>query len=195
MVRAKANPTLNNSDPENAFTFLSYLNREQYGDEPLMKADIQNDQQGNGTITEGKLDLRYQAAVDQMHVGGQKALPTSVITDPSYNKYFFLPLIIGLIGAFWHFGRRQRDAGIVGLLFFFTGLAIVLYLNQSPLQPRERDYAYAGSFYAFSIWIGLGVVAIADFLRKKVDPKLAGYMATAICIIGGPVILIAQNWK
>jgi len=289
MVRAKANPTLNNSDPENAFTFLSYLNREQYGDEPLMKgkffdaqpissketgnvyrkdgdkyvvakkkvgyeydretlfpriysgdraghvqyyrdylnlgeneqptfgdnikfffgyqighmygryflwnfAGRQNDQQGNGTFTEGNWISGIKQPVDQIHVGGQKALPTSVITDPSYNKLFFLPLIIGLIGAFWHFGKRQRDAGIVGLLFFFTGLAIVLYLNQTPLQPRERDYAYAGSFYAFSIWIGLGVVAIADFLRKKLDPKMAGYIATAVCVLGGPVILIAQNW-
>src|SRR5690606_12011152 len=120
---------------------------------------------------------------------------TSAKTDPSRNTYFFLPLIIGLIGAFWHFNRRQRDAGVVGLLFFFTGLAIVLYLNQTPMQPRERDYAYAGSFYAFAIWIGLGVLAIADFLMtKKVNAKTAGLVATAAGVLAGPVILIAQNY-
>jgi len=129
-----------------------------------------------------------------MHVGGQNAIPDSLKTDPSNNKYYFLPLIIGLIGAFWHFGKRQRDAGIVGLLFFFTGLAIVLYLNQSPLQPRERDYAYAGSFYAFAIWIGLGVFAIADYLSKKVDGKIAAGAATVACLLGAPVLLGFQNW-
>lgn len=288
MIRAKANPTLNNSDPDNAFTFLSYLNREQYGDEPLFKgrffdsrptdmtegkkvyrkdgdkyvvakrtseytydketlfpriyseknghptyyrdylglgpndsptfadnlkfffgyqvghmygryflwnfAGRQNDQQGQGGNTEGNW-ISGIKPIDNLLWGGQDALPTSAKTDPSRNTYFFLPLIIGLIGAFWHFNRRQRDAGVVGLLFFFTGLAIVLYLNQTPMQPRERDYAYAGSFYAFSIWIGLGVLAIADFLMsKRVNAKTAGLVATAAGVLAGPVILIAQNY-
>jgi len=288
MIRAKANPTLNNSDPDNAFTFLSYLNREQYGDEPLFKgrffdsrptdmtegkkvyrkdgdryvvakrtsdytydketlfpriyseknghptyyrdylglgpndsptfadnlkfffgyqvghmygryflwnfAGRQNDQQGQGGNTEGNW-ISGIKPIDNLLWGGQDALPTSAKTDPSRNTYFFLPLIIGLIGAFWHFNRRQRDAGVVGLLFFFTGLAIVLYLNQTPMQPRERDYAYAGSFYAFAIWIGLGVLAIADFLMSnKVNAKTAGLVATAAGVLAGPVILIAQNY-
>lgn len=288
MIRAKADPTLNNSDPDNAFSFLSYLNREQYGDEPLFKgkffdarptavedgkkvyrkdgnkyvvakrnpvysydretifpriyseksghpeyyreylglgpnesptfadnlkfffgyqighmygryflwnfAGRQNDQQGHGSFTEGNW-ISGIKPIDNMLVGGQDALPTSAKTDPSRNTYFFLPLILGLLGAFWHFGKRQRDAGVVGLLFFFTGIAIVLYLNQNPLQPRERDYAYAGSFYAFSIWIGLGVMAIADFLRKKTNVKVAGYAAAIAGVLAGPVILIAQNYN
>ena len=289
MIRAKANPTLNNSDPDNAFSFLSYLNREQYGDEPLFKgkyfdahptsvedgkkiyrkdadkyvvakrnpvysydhetifpriysdkgghpdyyreylglgpsdvptfsdnlkfffgyqighmygryflwnfAGRQNDQQGHGSFTEGNW-ISGIKPIDNILVGGQNALPTSAKTDPSRNTYFFLPLALGLIGAFWHFGKRQRDAGVVGLLFFFTGIAIVLYLNQSPLQPRERDYAYAGSFYAFSIWIGLGVAGIADFLqKKKASVKVAGYVAAVAGVLGGPVILIAQNYN
>lgn len=287
MIRAKANPTLNNSDPDNVFTFLSYLNREQYGDEPLFKgkffdarlvdmkegkktyrkdgdkyvvartsstysfdretvfpriysdkgghpdyyreylglgpndkptfgdnmkfffgyqighmygryflwnfAGKQNDQQGHGSLTEGNW-ISGIKPIDNVLVGGQGDLPTSAKEDPSRNTYFFLPLIIGLLGAFWHFGRRQRDAGVVGLLFFFTGIAIVLYLNQSPLQPRERDYAYAGSFYAFSIWIGLGVMAMADFLSKRANAKVAGYVATGAGLLGGPVILITQNF-
>jgi len=288
MIRAKADPTLNNSDPDNAFSFLSYLNREQYGDEPLFKgkffdarptgvedgkkvyrkdgskyvvakrnpvysydretifpriysdkgghpeyyreylglgpnetptfadnlkfffgyqighmygryflwnfAGRQNDQQGHGSFTEGNW-ISGVKPIDNMLVGGQDVLPTSAKTDPSRNTYFFLPLILGLLGAFWHFGKRQRDAGVVGLLFFFTGIAIVLYLNQNPLQPRERDYAYAGSFYAFSIWIGLGVMAIADFLRKKTNLKVAGYTAAIVGVLAGPVILIAQNYN
>jgi hypothetical protein len=93
--------------------------------------------------------------ISGLHVG--KQLPYSVTQSKAYNRMYALPLIIGLLGAIFHFRRDQKDAGIVGLLFFFTGLAIVLYLNQDPIQPRERDYAYAGSFYAFAIWIGLGV--------------------------------------
>jgi len=288
LIRAKADPTLNNSDPDNVFAFLSYLNREQYGDNPLFKGpyfdsrpvDIkygsniyrkgaekyevagrnfdyeydretvfpriysnreashqqyyrsylnlgeneqptfgdnlrfffsyqvghmygryflwnfvgrQNDQQGHGDLTTGNW-ISGIKFVDQWHVGGQDALPESQLTDPSYNKFYFLPLILGLIGAFWHFKRRQRDAGVVGLLFFMTGLAIVLYLNQTPLQPRERDYAYAGSFYAFAIWIGLGVVGITDWLRKKLNARTAGWIAAVIGLLAGPVILAKDGW-
>lgn len=288
LIRAKANPTLNNSDPDNAFAFLSYLNREQYGDNPLFKGpyfdsrpiDVnygskiyrqgaekyevagqnfdyvfdretifpriygyrepshqqyyrsylnlgeneqptfgdnlrfffsyqvghmygryflwnfvgrQNDQQGHGDLTTGNW-ISGIKFIDQLHVGGQDALPQSQLTDPSYNKFYFLPLILGLIGAFWHFKRRQRDAGVVGLLFFMTGLAIVLYLNQTPLQPRERDYAYAGSFYAFAIWIGLGVVGISDWLVRKLNARTAGLVATVIGLLAGPVILAKDGW-
>ncbi|MFC3196817.1 DUF2723 domain-containing protein [Parapedobacter deserti] len=288
LIRAKANPTLNNSDPDNAFSFLSYLNREQYGDEPKFKgpyfdsrpidikyegniyrkgperyevagqnfsyvydretifpriystreashqqyyrsylnlgenerptfgdnlrfffsyqvghmygryflwnfAGRQNDQQGHGDLTTGNWVSGIKF-IDQLHVGGQDALPESQLKDPSYNRYYFLPLILGLIGAFWHFKRRQRDAGVVGLLFFMTGLAIVLYLNQSPLQPRERDYAYAGSFYAFAIWIGLGVLGISDWLTKRLSARTAGIVAAAIGLLAGPVILAKDGW-
>ncbi|HWW42584.1 MAG TPA: hypothetical protein VNZ46_24915, partial [Pedobacter sp.] len=105
-----------------------------------------------------------------------------------------LPLILGLIGAVWHFKRNQKDAGIVGLLFFFTGIAIVLYLNQKPLEPRERDYAYAGSFYAFAIWIGLGVLALQDWLFKKITPKNGAIAATAVGLLCAPVIMAEQGW-
>jgi len=94
----------------------------------------------------------------------------------------------------WQFKKQQRDASVVTLLFFFTGLAIVLYLNQTPLQPRERDYAYAGSFYAFCIWVGMGVIWIADLLSKKVNAKNAAIGATAVSLLCGPVLLASQNW-
>src|SRR5690606_37319998 len=133
---------------DNLKFFFSYQVGHMYGRYFLWNfAGRQNDQQGQGGNTEGNW-ISGIKPIDNLLWGGQDALPTSAKTDPSRNTYFFLPLIIGLIGAFWHFNRRQRDAGVVGLLFFFTGLAIVLYLNQTPMQPRERDYAYAGSFYA-----------------------------------------------
>jgi hypothetical protein len=104
-----------------------------------------------------------------------------------------LPLIIGLMGGVYHFRRKQRDAAIVAILFFFTGLAIVLYLNQDPLQPRERDYAYAGSFYAFAIWIGLGVLFVADLLNK-LNAKTAATIATVACLLAAPVLMASQEW-
>lgn len=287
VIRAKADPNLNNSDPDNAFALLGYLNREQYGDRPLLfgpnynsqrvavkegknlyrkgedkyevagkKTDYeydrttpfprmysddprhveyykdmtglddsqfptlfdnisflfkyqignmymryfmwnfvgrQNDDQGQGSLYEGQW-LSGIKPVDAILLGNQSNLPPSIVDSKSYNRFFFLPLIIGILGAVWHFKRNQKDAGIVALLFFFTGLAIVLYLNQKPLEPRERDYAYAGSFYAFAIWIGFGVLAIREWLEKKVTPKNAAIGATVLSMFAAPVIMAAQGW-
>src|SRR5690606_31534624 len=148
----------------------------------------QNDQQGHGNFTDGNW-ISGIKFIDQIRLGGQNALPESQENNPSRNTYFFLPLILGILGAFWHFKRNQKDAGIVALLFFFTGIAIVLYLNQTPLQPRERDYAFAGSFYAFAIWIGFGVFAITDFIKKKVSLKTASLGATALGLLAAPVLM------
>ncbi|RZK49788.1 MAG: DUF2723 domain-containing protein [Pedobacter sp.] len=308
IIRAQAKPNLNNSNPDNAFSFLSYLNREQYGDRPLLfgpnynsiplykedgsrpitkekgkvyrkgesKYEVaglrtkdvyaqnagfpdslrrlqkevlfprmysddsrhvnyyqdmmnlsdtdfpsfftnfgfflkyqtglmymryfmwnfagrQNDLHGQGSLYEGQW-LSGVKPIDALLLGDQSNLPPTIKESNAYNRYFFLPLIIGLIGAFWHFKKNQKDAGIVGLLFFFTGLAIVIYLNQKPLEPRERDYAYVGSFYAFAIWIGIGVLAITDWLSKKVQAKQAAILATAACILAAPVLMAAQGW-
>ena len=121
--------------------------------------------------------------------------PKSVLHGTTYTPLFALPLIIGLLGAFYHFERKRRDALVVLLLFFFTGLAIVLYVNQPSIQPRERDYSYVGSFYAFAIWIGLGVIAIAEFISKKLDPKIAGIIATLVCLFAAPVLMANEEWK
>lgn len=287
VIRAKADPTLNNSDPDNVYALLSYLNREQYGDRPLLygqyfdarpvdykeggeiyrkgkeKYEVagkryetvydrnsllprmysndgahpgfyrdwmklgengsptfadnlgflfsyqtgfmymryfawnfvgrQNDEQGHGGYTDGNW-LTGIKAIDNLQIGGQNALPKSQLNHVAYNKFYALPLILGLLGAIWHFKRREQDAGIVGMLFFFTGLAIVLYLNQTPLQPRERDYAYAGSFYAFTIWIGLGVAAIADILKNKINAQGAAIAATVVCLLAGPVLMAKEGW-
>ena len=126
---------------------------------------------------------------------GTKHLPKSVTQGTTYTPLFFLPLIIGLFGMVFHFNRRRKDALVVTFLWFFTGLAIVIYVNQPSIQPRERDYSYVGSFYAFAIWIGLGVIAIADLLRKVISAQLATIGATVVCLLAAPVVLASEEWK
>lgn len=280
VIRAKAGTNLNNSDPQDAFALNSYLNRDQYGDTPLMYGqffDSEPTAQEEGATLYRRGLTKYEPAgkklkteydrntlfprmfsdgagdpqfyrswsglgegehptfstnlgffltwqVNQMYtryflwnfagrtneMDGQnggidgdwisgwnfgKELPDSVTKSLSYNRLFFLPLILGLLGAYYHFKRNQRDAGVVGVLFFFTGFAILLYLNQDPLQPRERDYAYAGSFYAFAIWIGLAVPAIVELVsRKAAANKNAAILATVVCLAVGPILMANQEW-
>ncbi|HZX60073.1 MAG TPA: DUF2723 domain-containing protein, partial [Mucilaginibacter sp.] len=122
-----------------------------------------------------------------------KHLPQAVFLDKSYTPLYALPLILGLIGLIYHYRNSKRDALIIGMLWLFTGLAIVFYVNQ-PLQPRERDYSYVGSFYAFAIWIGLGVIGIADFMMKKVNVRVASFAAIGLCLLIAPVLMAKQEW-
>lgn len=287
VIRAQADPNLNNNDPDNAFSFLGYLNREQYGDRPLLSGPNynsqitevkegatlyrkgaeryepagkkmeyvydrttllprmhgdrnghpdfykewmrfddshfpslvdnvgfllsyqighmyfryflwnfvgrQNDTQGFGNYFEGNW-LSGIKFIDALRLGNQEHLPPSITENNGYNRFYFLPLILGVIGMVWQFKRRKHDAGIVALLFFFTGIAIVLYLNQTPLEPRERDYAFTGSFYAFSIWIGLAVLALWQWLGKKLNARLAGLSAIVISLLAAPVLMAAEGW-
>ncbi|TXK51597.1 DUF2723 domain-containing protein [Pontibacter qinzhouensis] len=121
-------------------------------------------------------------------------LPAKVANNKARNAFFMLPLLVGILGLIYQIRKKDQDAFVVGLLFFFTGIAIALYLNQPPLEPRERDYTFAGSFYAFSIWIGLGVLGLADLLKTvlKNNTARAG-VATAVCL-AAPVILAAEGW-
>jgi hypothetical protein len=129
-------------------------------------------------------------------VGGGPAIPGQGIQlGTTYTPLFFLPFILGVVGAAYHFQRKKRDALVVLLLFFFTGLAIVLYVNQPSIQPRERDYSYVGSFYAFAIWIGLGVIGLAELIRMAASPKIAALGATAICLLAVPAVLAKEEWK
>lgn len=127
-------------------------------------AGRQNDIQGHGSITDGNW-LSGIEMIDEQRLGNQKELPSSMKENKAFNKFLFLPMILGLIGLFYQLSRSKTDWLVVMLLFLLTGMAIVVYLNQYPMQPRERDYAYAGSFYAFAIWIGLGVYALFDAAR------------------------------
>ena len=124
-----------------------------------------------------------------------KGMPSELKDNKAKNHYFFLPLIIGLIGIFFHFRSHKTDALSVLLFFLFTGILIIVYLNVTPYQPRERDYAYVGSFYAFSIWIGLGVLGIFDLLKKRIPGRTAAAMSTLVCLIAVPVLMASENWN
>ncbi|WP_345329491.1 DUF2723 domain-containing protein [Mucilaginibacter defluvii] len=282
-IRATANPTLNNTHPDNAFTLASYLNRDQYSPSPLLYGpyfDGKPIDQKNGAARYRKGETKYEKTgykqrlvydhntffprmfsddgddpqfyrqwmqMDEGHtpnfidnmgfmfswqiyqmyaryflwnfvgryndmdgqqsmtsldgnwtsgiLDGGKHLPKSVTESPSYAPLYGLPLIIGLLGMYYHFKRRRRDALVIALLWFFTGIAIVLYVNQPSIQPRERDYSYVGSFYAFAIWIGLGVVAISEMLQQRFKLKQASVLAMALCLLCAPVLMAAKEWR
>ncbi len=156
----------------------------------------QNDIQSNGEIHKGNW-ISGIPFIDNARLGDQSKLPKIYKNNRAHNKYYFLPLILGLLGLVFQLyaGRNGKEGfWIVMLLFFLTGLAIVLYLNQTPLQPRERDYAYAGSFYAFSIWIGLGVLAVVEGFRKFLPGKASAILATTITLLLVPGIMLSENW-
>jgi len=282
-IRAKADPNLNNTDPNNAVTMQGYLSRDQYGERPLVYGQYFDskvvDSKEGGTIwrkgktkyevagkktnyiydrntllprmydTEGdhpnfykewmqlgegqsptfadnmgfmfswqikQMYIRYflwnfvgryndldgqanQGKIDGLPTSGifdnKDNLPQSVLKSNTYTPLFYTPLILGLLGMIYHFSRNRRYALVVALLFFFTGVAIILYVNQPPEQPRERDYSYVSSFYAFAIWIGLGVIAVADGIRKKLDGKVAALVATGLCFLAVPIVMAKEEWK
>ncbi|RXQ94932.1 DUF2723 domain-containing protein [Ancylomarina salipaludis] len=306
VIRSSANPPMDENNPDNVFALLSYLNREQYGDRPLVFGEYYNApvkdvkytdpvyiqkgdkyviasrkpsyefdsrfntifprmyssnaghvrdyeywggisknnpitvDNGNGPETiykpsfgnnlafffsyqfnhmywryfmwnfagrqndiQGHGDFRYGNWIsgikflDEIRLGNQDKLYSELKNKKSRNAYYFLPFILGLIGIFFQLNageKGKKDFWVVMLLFLLTGLAIVVYLNQYPHQPRERDYAYAGSFYAFAIWIGFGVLGLYNFLQKKM-PKLASSgLVSLICLVAVPGLMAQQNW-
>lgn len=305
LIRASANPPMNQNWPDNAFALLKYLNREQYGDRPLLygqyysappigligskkqynkidgkyestgtltaKTDYQdefetffprmysrnaahiqayenwgkvkgrqitvrtrneeknlvkptmienlrfflsyqlghmymryfmwnfvgrqNDVQGHGNFMEGNW-ISGIKFFDELKTGPTDNMPDFMKNDPSRNVYYFIPLLFGLIGLFYQYNRGRKGIEnflVIFMLFVFTGIAIVIYLNQSPLQPRERDYSYAGSFYAFAVWIGLGALALYSALSKVCKGLAPAILVTLISLILVPGILISQN--
>jgi hypothetical protein len=298
VIRSLANPPLNENNPQNVFSLLSYLNREQYGDRPLIlghsyddeiarnskgyaiiketkKVYKKNDAKGKYVIAYRKPELTYSDGVslfprmysrepdhideykrwgmmkegkspgivnniifffnyqlghmyiryfmwnfagrqndeqsygslvngnwisgikfiDEIRLGNLDELPDKYRDSPARNKYYFLPLILGILGFLFHTSVHRKDFAVVGLLFVMTGIAIVIYLNQTPLQPRERDYAYAGSFYAFSIWIGLGVFGLYDTLKKAWKNHFSAFIIVILCLMFIPGLMAAENWK
>lgn len=147
----------------------------------------QNDNQGHGAFTDGNW-LSGVKMIDEAKLGNRDSLPQSELQNRGLNKYFFLPLLLGFFGLIYQLIRHPKDFSIVALLFLLTGLAIVVYLNQTPLQPRERDYAYAGSFYAFAIWIGLGVYALY-YAATNLSFKQVGTLAGMT--VGGSALIYA----
>lgn len=289
VIRSNANPPMDQNNPDDVFNLLYYLNREQYGDRPLMygqyfdaeveKTEMttsvyvkrdgkyeevskkpktvyksedctifprmhsadpnhievyrdyggfkstqtkpkfsnnikffvnyqlnwmywryfmwnfsgrQNDIQGSGNVIHGNW-ISGISSIDNSRLGNQDMMPDYLQNNKANNRYFMLPLLLGLIGLGYQLFKNLKDWWIVSLLFLLTGIAIVVYLNQTPNQPRERDYAYAGSFYAFAIWIGLSIIAIYDLLRKFSPSVIAASVATLICI-PVPYIMASENW-
>ncbi|MGV3540902.1 MAG: protein O-mannosyl-transferase family [Rufibacter sp.] len=274
-IRSGYDPTIDENDPENIVSFVSYLKREQYGDRPLLfgpqfNAEPINQEEGASQYIKGndkyieiepKVEpvydtndkvllprlysnqpghiAQYKKWVDiqegqkpsfgenmkflfQYQMGhmfwryfgwnfigrdgdiqnsgvlwpweGNDGLPERVLESKARNNFFLLPFALGVIGLIYQLRKKQRDAFVVGLLFFFTGLAIVIYLNQPPIEPRERDYTFAGAFYAFSIWIGLGVLAVADFLRKTFKSDMLGGVVATVVGLLIPGVMAAQGW-
>jgi hypothetical protein len=155
-------------------------------------AGRQNDEQGHGSSLKGNW-ISGIPFFDAIRLGSQDNLPESISKSKSNNKYYMLPLLLGIIGMFFLYMEKPKQFVIVLLLFIFTGLAIVVYLNQTPYQPRERDYAYAGSFYAFAIWIGLGVLALSTWLNRLKSPVLVSSFSVLLCLILVPGIMAKEN--
>lgn len=156
-------------------------------------AGRQNDLQGHGDNMHGNW-LSGISLLDEARLGSQEHAPYFTKENPARNTYLMLPLILALIGLIFHYRKTPKDAFIITLAFLFTGLAIVVYLNQKPYEPRERDYAYAGSFYFFAMWIGIGVFAIYDLLKKYLkNSQVRAGIATALGLVV-PVLMGVQNW-
>ncbi|MDU0371824.1 DUF2723 domain-containing protein [Hymenobacter endophyticus] len=275
-IRSSYHPTINENNPEDVLSFVSYLKREQYGDRPLLYGPQFNAQpiaqedgapryvrQGDKYVVaeyrpvlqynpEDKMLLPRLYSNDPLHMynykkwvdiqegvkptmgqnlsfltkyqmghmfwryfmwnyvgregdiqqsgilwgsGNGAGLPERVADSPARNAFFALPLLLGVLGLFFHARRDGRNAFIVGLLFLFTGLAIVIYLNQPPIEPRERDYTFAGATFAFAIWIGLGVLALAELLEKvvKSDAARAGVVTALGLVVPG--LMVTQGWN
>ena len=153
----------------------------------------QNDIQGHGELENGNW-ISGIKFIDNARLGNQDNLPKSM-TNSGRTAFYFLPLLLGLVGLFYHIKKDMNNSWVVFLLFFMTGLAIVIYLNQTPYQPRERDYAYAGSFYAFSIWIGIGVLALVELFQRFMKNKMAAAVVAFILCLSVPTVMAASGWE
>jgi hypothetical protein len=153
----------------------------------------QNDEQGQGEINHGNW-LSGIKPIDALHLGNQNKLPDSIKNNGGYNLFYGLPLVLGILGLAYLYRRNKSVTLVVSCLFFCTGLAIIFYINQDPLQVRERDYAYVGSFYTFAIVIGIGVLAIKELLNKIASQKTSLVLATAVCLLAVPTLMAVQGW-
>lgn len=183
---------------DNIYFFLSYQCNFMYWRYFMWNfAGRQNDIQGNGELEHGNW-LSGISFIDNARLGDQSKMPDDLKQNKGHNVFYCLPLLLGLIGLFWQAWRGKRGIRqfwVVFFLFFMTGLAIVIYLNQTPGQPRERDYAYAGSFYAFAIWCGMGVAAIIDEIKKRlhVSETLIAAVVSLLCLLV-PIQMVSQTW-
>jgi hypothetical protein len=159
-------------------------------------AGRQNDLQGYGGVRDGNW-ISGIPFLDNWRLGDQSKLPESLKNNKAHNRLYLLPLLLGLAGLFFQFNHDKRRGLVVLLLFFFSGIAIIIYLNQAMPQPRERDYSYVGSFYAFAIWIGLGMLSVYDFIRRKIirNGKVSVVVAGLFCLAAVPLLMACTEWN
>ncbi|MEQ9298540.1 MAG: DUF2723 domain-containing protein [Cyclobacteriaceae bacterium] len=274
LIRSAYNPPIDENDPENALSFVSYLKREQYGSRPLVHgqyytAQIVEQKKGEPILRKGEdeyeiTDYKVDYVYDPQHTtilprmyssagshvqryreitglkqgekptfvdnlaymfkhqlghmymryflwnfAGResdiqnadwmsindafKEVPSELANNKGRNNYFMIPLLLGIIGLFYQYRKDGKNFAVVALLFFLTGAALVLYLNSPPVEPRERDYIYAGSYYAFAFWIGFSVLAFYDLLKKAMKGAAAPAIAIVLCL-SAPVIMAIENW-
>lgn len=153
----------------------------------------QNDVQGRYDYQDGNW-LSGIPFIDELHLGSQENLPSDVLNNKGRNVYFFLPFILGIIGLMYHASKDRKSFYVLLVLFLFLGIALKIYLNERPFEPRERDYALVGSFYVFAIWIGFGVYALYESFQKYLAPKIAGPIIIAASLLAVPVLMACQNW-
>ncbi|OCB76910.1 glycosyltransferase family 117 protein [Flavobacterium crassostreae] len=153
----------------------------------------QNDLQGRYDNQDGNW-ISGIAFIDSLHLGSQDNLPTDVLTNKGRNTYYFLPFILGLIGIMFHASKDRKSFYVLLSLFLFTGIALKIYLNERPFEPRERDYALVGSFYVFAIWIGFGVYSLYETIKEYLAPKIAAPTVIAASLLAAPVLMGYQNW-
>lgn len=156
-------------------------------------AGRQNDVQGQGGPLNGNW-ISGISFVDELHLGSQDDLPGDVLNNKARNTYYFLPLILGILGMVFHGKNDKKSFWVLLVFFLFTGLALKVYLNERIYEPRERDYALVGSFYVFAIWIGYGVYALYEVLKDYVKPKTAIPIVLGVTLLAAPVLLATQNW-
>ena len=153
----------------------------------------QNDNQGKYDNLDGNW-MSGINFIDEARLGSQENLPSDVLNNKGRNLYYFLPFILGIIGLVYHANKDLKGFYALLVLFLFTGLVLKIYLNERPFEPRERDYALVGSFYVFAIWIGFGVYAIYDSIKKWIAPKIAGPVVIVVTLLAAPVLMASQNW-
>ncbi len=153
----------------------------------------QNDIQGKGTDFDGNW-ISGIPFIDSLFLNSQDNLPSDVLNNKARNTYFFLPLLLGLLGLLFHANKDWKRFIVLLVFFLFTGLALKVYLNERAFEPRERDYALVGSFYVFAMWIGFGVYALFDIVKDFIKPKIAMPLITVVCLLAAPILLASQNW-
>jgi hypothetical protein len=201
-IRSNLDPMIDENDPETVENFVKYLNREQYGDHSIMDRSRVWKQSDNASFYSSTWDFVWNYQIDKMYI--RYFLWQFVGMDEnehnsSFNQFFALPFLLGIIGLGWHFKNDQKHGLAVLALFFMTGLAIIFYLNQPDPQPRERDYSYVGSFFAYSIWIGLGYAGVMELLRGKKkelqNGKLWRLVVFVVLLLAVPIHMFAKSFK